>query len=70
MALPYGVYVVGLNVGWVYVGMDHDTATFAVATIRRLWTTIGQVRYLDAGHLLICADDDGSNGSRCRLWKR
>jgi hypothetical protein len=50
--------------------MDHDTATFAVATIRRLWTTIGQVRYLDAGHLLICADDDGSNGSRCRLWKR
>lgn len=69
-ALPYGVYDVRANEGWVSVGMDHDTAAFAVATIRRWWTTMGQPRYPEAGHLLICADGGGSNGSRCRLWKR
>lgn len=69
-ALPYGVYDVGANEGWVSVGLDHDTAAFAVATIRRWWTTMGQARYPDAGQLLICADGGGSNGSRCRLWKR
>jgi len=69
-ALPYGVYDVGANEGWVSVGIDHDTAAFAVATIRRWWITMGHARYPDAGHLLICADGGGSNGSRCRLWKR
>jgi hypothetical protein len=69
-ALPYGVYDVGANEGWVSVGVDHDTAAFAVATIRRWWEEMGQARYPDAGHLLICADGGGSNGSRNRLWKR
>jgi hypothetical protein len=69
-ALPYGVYDVAANEGWVSVGIDHDTAAFAVATIRRWWTAMGHARYPDAGHLLICADGGGSNGSRCRLWKR
>ena len=69
-ALPYGVYDVAANEGWVSVGRDHDTAAFAVATIRRWWACMGQARYADAEQLLICADNGGSNGSRSRLWKR
>lgn len=69
-ALPYGVYDVSANEGWVSVGIDHDTAAFAVATIRRWWETMGQPRYPDTRQLLICADGGGSNGSRCKLWKR
>lgn len=69
-AVPYGVYDVSQNEGWVSVGVDHDTAAFAVATLRTWWTRLGHVRYPDATHLLICADGGGSNGTRCRLWKR
>jgi DNA-binding phage protein len=68
--LPYGVYDVGHNAGWVSVGTDHDTAAFAVATIRQWWTSMGQARYPAATRLLICADSGGSNGARCKLWKR
>jgi len=69
-ALPYGVYDIGANEGWVSVGVTHDTAVFAVATIRHWWTRLGQPRYPQATRLVICADGGGSNGSRCRLWKR
>jgi hypothetical protein len=69
-AVPYGVYDLAANAGWVSVGMDHDTAAFAVQTIRRWWEEIGRVRYPDAERLLITADGGGSNGSRLRLWKR
>jgi len=69
-AIPYGVYDVGANEGWVSVGVTHDTAAFAVATIRQWWDRLGQPRYPRATRLLICADGGGSNGSRCRLWKR
>jgi len=68
-AIPYGVYDVGANAGWVAVGRDHDTAEFAVATIRRWWTMAGKLAYPEAGRLLICADGGGSNGYRTRLWK-
>jgi hypothetical protein len=68
--LPYGVYDVGANEGWVSVGCDHDTAAFAVATIGQWWARMGQARSPAATRLLICADGGGSNGSRCRLWKR
>lgn len=67
-ATPYGVYDVGLNAGWVSVGMDHDTAEFAVETIRRWWHSMGQPTYPQAKRLLITADAGGSNGSRLRLW--
>ena len=66
---PYGVYDVGANAGWVSVGIDHDTAAFAVASIRRWWEEVGQARYGQSGRLLITADGGGSNGSRVRLWK-
>ena len=66
---PYGVYDVAANAGWVSVGIDHDTAAFAVATIRTWWEQVGQARYGQAGRLLITADGGGSNGSRVRLWK-
>src|SRR5215210_1378589 len=66
---PYGVYDLAVNAGWVSVGIDHDTATFAVATIRRWWWSAGRVRYPHARRLLITADGGGSNGSRVRLWK-
>jgi len=66
---PYGVYDVTYNLGWVNVGIDHDTAAFAVASIRRWWYTMGQARYLGATRLLITADGGGSNGYRLRLWK-
>ena len=68
-ATPYGVYDMGRNSGWVSVGMDHDTAEFAVATIRRWWRSMGQPAYPEAKRLLITADAGGSNGSRLRLWK-
>jgi len=69
-ANPYGVYDLGTNSAWVSVGTDHDTASFAVATIRRWWLTMGQSIYPDAKELMITADGGGSNGSRVRLWKR
>jgi hypothetical protein len=66
---PYGVYDLAKNEGWVSVGTDHDTASFAVASIRRWWYSMGQPNYPNAGRLLITADGGGSNGSRVRLWK-
>jgi hypothetical protein len=68
-AVPYGVYDVGANTGWVNVGTDADTGAFAVESIRRWWTTIGRLTYPGADRLLITADGGGSNGSRLRLWK-
>jgi len=68
-AIPYGVYDLGLNKGWVTVGIDHDTATFAVNTIRRWWREMGSKTYPRATSLLVVADSGGSNGSRVRLWK-
>jgi transposase len=68
-ATPYGVYDLGQNTGWVNVGMDHDTAAFAVESIRRWWSEVGQAQYPQAKRLLISADGGGSNGSRVRLWK-
>ena len=68
-AIPYGVYDLGANTGWVSVGITHDTAEFAVATIRRWWLGMGQRRYPKARRLLITADAGGSNGARLRLWK-
>ena len=68
-AIPYGVYAVGRNAGWVTVGRDHDTATFAVASLRRWWQAVGADAYHGAERLLICADGGGSNGYRVRLWK-
>ena len=68
-AAPYGVYDVAQNTGWVSVGVDHDTASFAVETIRRWWHAMGQEKYPQAQRLLITADGGGSNGSRLRLWK-
>ena len=68
-ATPYGVYDLARNTGWVSVGMDHDTATFAVESIRRWWQFMGRPVYPNAGRLLITADAGGSNGPRLRLWK-
>jgi hypothetical protein len=68
-AVPYGVYDIAANVGWVSVGLDHDTATFAVESIRRWWCRMGGARYPRAKRLLITADCGGSNGARVRLWK-
>jgi Rhodopirellula transposase DDE domain len=65
----YGVYDVAGNAGWVSVGTDHDTAAFAVATIRTWWDRAGQAAYPGARRLLITADGGGSNGYRTRLWK-
>lgn len=69
-AIPYGVYDVTNNEGWVSVGINHDTAEFAVATILRWWQQMGVLVYPKADALLIIADGGGSNGSRTRLWKR
>ncbi len=66
---PYGVYDIGANEGWVSVGTDHDTAEFAVASLRHWWRQMGRERYPAAASLLITADGGGSNGSRVRLWK-
>ena len=68
-AIPYGVYDISENQGWVSVGIDHDTAHFAAEAIRRWWKKMGSRRYRDARELMITADGGGSNGSRCRLWK-
>lgn len=68
-AIPYGVYDLRHNLGWVSVGIDHDTAAFATATIKRWWRELGRKRYPNAKSLLITADSGGSNGSRLRLWK-
>jgi hypothetical protein len=67
---PYGVYDIAANSGWVNVGIDHDTAVFAVESIRRWWLALGKARYPNATQLLITADCGGSNGARVRLWKR
>lgn len=66
---PYGIYDLTQNSGWVNVGTDHDTAEFAVESIRRWWYQMGSACYKDASRLLITADGGGSNGSRSRLWK-
>jgi DNA-binding phage protein len=68
-AAPYGVYDIADNTGWVSVGIDHDTASFAVNSIRRWWRIMGRERYPRAKRLVITADGGGSNGSRVRLWK-
>jgi transposase len=68
-AVPYGVYDVTANTGWVNVGTDADTGAFAVESIRRWWNTVGRAAYPHASRLLITADSGGSNGSRLRLWK-
>ena len=68
-AVPYGVYDLAANAGWVSVGIDHDTATFAVQTIRSWWREVGAHRYPRARWLTITADGGGSNGARVRLWK-
>lgn len=67
--VPYGVYDLTHNEAWVSVGIDHDTAEFAVASIRRWWRTMGKKRFPHADHLLITADSGGSNSARSRLWK-
>lgn len=68
-AIPYGVYDLTQNQGWINVGIDHDTAEFAVESIRRWWQQLGQAHYRRSKHLLIAADCGGSNGYRNRLWK-
>jgi DDE family transposase len=69
-AVPYGIYDIAANAGWVSVGMNHDTSAFAVQTVRRWWQDIGRVRYPDARSLTITCDGGGSNGYRVKLWKR
>ncbi len=69
-AIPYGVYDITQNKGWVSVGIDHDTAEFAVETIKTWWYKMGEETYPVAEKLLITADGGGSNGSRSRLWKK
>ena len=69
-AVPYGVYDIAGNTGWVSVGVDHDTASFAVNAIRRWWQSMGRARYPDARSLLVTADCGGSNGPQVKLWKR
>ncbi len=66
---PYGIYDIAANAGWVSVGIDNDTAAFAVNAIRRWYDVVGRGRYGNAERLLITADGGGSNGSRVRLWK-
>jgi len=68
-ATPYGVYDLAANAGWVNVGIDHDTAAFAVESIRRWWLDAGRDRYPQTRRLLLTADGGGSNGSRLHLWK-
>ena len=68
-AIPYGVYDLTCNQGWVSVGIDHDTARFAVESIRRWWSEMGKPAYAGAERILITADGGGSNGTRNRLWK-
>ena len=68
-AVPYGIYDLAANTGWVSVGIDNDTAAFAVQTIRRWCQEVGRVRYALARRLVITAEGGGPNGSRVRLWK-
>jgi transposase len=68
-AIPYGIYDLAANTGWVSVGTDHNTAAFAVESIRRWWASAGRAAYPAAGRLLITADAGGSNGYRTRAWK-
>ena len=68
-ALPYGIYDVAANTGWVNVGTDHDTAAFAVESLRRWWNAAGRAAYPRATRLLITVDAGGSNGYRTRTWK-
>jgi len=68
-AIPYGVYDILHNQGWVSIGIDHDTAEFAVNTIRRWWKRMGRRRFRKARELFVTADSGGSNSARCRLWK-
>jgi hypothetical protein len=67
---PYGGYDLSANAGWVSVGIDHDTAEFAVESIRRWWREMGEATYPDARRVLMTADCGGSNGNRVRLWRR
>jgi hypothetical protein len=69
-AVPYGIYDIGENKGWVNVGMSADTAEFAVQSIRQWWRYMGKPLYRKSRRLLICADSGGSNGYRLQLWKR
>jgi transposase len=69
VAIPYGVYDLTRNDGWVSVGIDHNTAEFATESVRRWWERMGSLAYPDADELLLTADGGGSNGSRARLWK-
>ena len=66
---PYGIYDMTHNIGWVNVGMDHDTSAFAVESIRRWWHSMGKELYPQAKHLMVTADGGGSNGYRIKLWK-
>jgi len=68
-AVPYGIYDLGADAGWVSVGSDHDTAAFAVQTLRSWWQMVGHPSYPRSSRLLVCADSGGSNGYRVRLWK-
>ena len=68
-AIPYGIYDIERNVGWVNVGQDHETAAFAVESIRCWWRGDGRLAYPDADQLLVCADGGGANGYRVRAWK-
>jgi hypothetical protein len=68
-AIPYGVFDLGTNTGWVSVGTDHETVAFAVNTLRTWWNTRGRHTHPDADQLLITADSGGSNGNRRRTWK-
>jgi transposase len=68
-ATPYGIYDLACNTGWVTVGCDHETAAFAVESIRQWWKQVGRQQYPQATRLLISADGGGSNGSRVHLWK-
>jgi len=68
-AIPYGIYDINLNNGFVNVGIDHNTSEFAVESIRQWWNNIGKKNYPNTKELLICADGGGSNASRSRLWK-
>ncbi len=67
--VPYGLYDIAANTGWVNLGIASDTAAFAIESIRRWWIELGQPRYPGAERLLITADCGGSNGARVRLWK-
>ena len=68
-AIPYGIYDLGANTGWVSVGVDHETAAFAVNTLRSWWNTVGATAYPHTTRLLITADSGGANGNRRRTWK-